>query len=159
MSFWKLFKPKSCSVKLKASNKDAILTELVENMVKASVLDADLQEAALRTLRDREELASTGVGMGVAIPHVKLPGLTQVVCTLSVHKEGVDWTAIDGEPVSIFFSVLRPERAGDQHDPELHLEMMSWIARLGRKEDFRRFAIASGTKTELVDLLKEMSTV
>lgn len=159
MSFWKQFKPKSCSVNLKASDKDGILAEIAENMVKSGVLDAEFQDAALRTLREREDLASTGVGMGVAIPHVKLPGLNQVVCTLSVHKEGVDWTAIDGEPVRVFFSVLRPERGGDQHDPEAHLEMMSWIARLSREEDFRRFAIASKTKTELVDLLKEMSTV
>ena len=159
MSFWKQFKPKSCSVNLKASDKDGILAEIVENMVKSGVLDAEFQDAALRTLREREELASTGVGMGVAIPHVKLPGLNQVVCTLSVHKEGVDWTAIDGESVRVFFSVLRPERGGDQHNPEAHLEMMSWVARLSREEDFRRFAIASKTKTELVDLLKEMSTV
>ncbi len=159
MSFWKQFKPKSCSVNLKASDKDGILTEIAENMVKSGVLDSEFQDAALRTLREREDLASTGVGMGVAIPHVKLPGLSQVVCTLSVHKEGIDWTAIDGESVNIFFSVLRPERAGDQHDPEAHLEMMAWIARLSREEDFRRFAIASKTKTELVDLLKEMSAV
>ena len=76
MSFWKQFKPKSCSVSLKSSDKHGILAELVENMVKSDVLDKDLSEAALRTLREREDLASTGVGMGVAIPHVKLPGLS-----------------------------------------------------------------------------------
>ncbi len=159
MSFWKQFRPKSCSVSLNSSDKTGVLTELVENMVKSSVLDKDLSEAALRTLREREDLASTGVGMGVAIPHVKLPGLSKVVCTLSVHKEGVEWRAIDGEPVGIFFTVLRPERAGEEHDPEAHLEMMSWVARLSREADFRRFALASTTKKELVDLLKEMSAV
>ena len=159
MSFWKQFKPKSCSVNLKASDKDGILEELVDNMVKSGVLEDSLREVAMRTLREREDLASTGVGMSVAIPHVKLPGLEKVVCTLSVHKEGVEWRAIDGGQVNLFFTVLRPERAGDEHDPEQHLEMMSWIARLSREGDFRRFALAAKTKTELVDLLKEMSAV
>jgi mannitol/fructose-specific phosphotransferase system IIA component (Ntr-type) len=45
------------------------------------------------------------------------------------------------------------------HDPDRHLEMMRWIARLGRDGDFRRFAVRVKTKTELVDLLKEMSAV
>lgn len=159
MSFWKQFKPKSCAVSLKASDKDGIVVELIKNMVKSGVLDADLEDVALRTLREREDLASTGVGMSVAIPHIKLPGLTKVVCTLSVHKEGVDWRAVDGGDVQIFFTILRPERAGEEHNPETHMEMMSWIARLAKEADFRRFAVAAKTKTELVDLLKEMAAV
>ena len=159
MSYWKSFKPKSCNTNLKAAEKFAALDELVDNMVKAGVLDEGLSEPAREALKKREELASTGVGMGVAIPHVKIPGLEKVVCTLSVHQEGLEWAAIDGDPVHVFFTVLRPERAGEEHDPERHLEMMTWIARLAREEDFRRFAKAARTKTELVDLLKEMSTV
>jgi len=159
MSFWKQFKPKSCSVNLKADDKPGVLQEIVGNMVKADILEAAFEESALRTLVDRENLASTGIGMRVAIPHVKLPGLSRVVCNLSVHKEGVEWVAVDGEPVHILFTVLRPEQAGEEHDPEQHLEMMGWIARLSREADFRRFAQAAKTKKELVDLLKEMSAV
>ncbi|MCA8978829.1 MAG: PTS sugar transporter subunit IIA, partial [Planctomycetes bacterium] len=118
-----------------------------------------LEAAAVEALVAREDLGSTGVGAGVAIPHVKLKGLDRVACSVSIHKEGLEWAAIDGEPVSIFFTVLRPERAGDQHDPERHLEMMTWIAKLSRERDFRRFAGRAKTKTELVDLLKEMSAV
>jgi len=159
MSFWKQFKPKSCNVNLKASDKDGILVELIDAMVKADVLDEVHREPALQALRDREELASTGVGMGVAIPHVKLAGLEKVVCTLSIHKEGLEWQATDGGAANLFFTVLRPDRAGDEHDPQRHIEMMTWIAKLARDPDFRRFAQAAKTKTELVDLLKEMSAV
>ena len=67
--------------------------------------------------------------------------------------------SVDAAPVHILFTVIRPERGGDQHDPEQHLEMMRWIARLSRDADFRRFATRVKTKTELVDLLKEMSAV
>jgi mannitol/fructose-specific phosphotransferase system IIA component (Ntr-type) len=159
MNFWKHFKPKSCSAGLKASNKEEALSEIVTNMVKGGILPKELEEAAQEALTEREILASTGVGMNVAIPHVKLPGLEKVACSLSVHKDGLEWAAVDGADVHIFFTVLRPETAGDDHDPELHLEMMKWIARLGRESDFRRFAVRATTKTELVDLLKEMSAV
>ncbi|MED6333811.1 MAG: PTS sugar transporter subunit IIA [Planctomycetota bacterium] len=159
MNFWKLFKPKSCIVKMKAADKDEALCEIVTQLVRGGTLDAEFEEKALEALRERERLASTGVGMSVAIPHVKISGLERVACNLAIHPEGLEWAAVDDSPVSIFFTVLRPARTGDQHDPQTHLKMMSWIARLGRDADFRRFAGSARTKTELVDLLKEMSAV
>jgi len=159
MTWWKQFKPKSCSVKLKAGSKEEALPEIVANMVQGGTLAAGLEEAAIRALEEREELASTGVGMGVAIPHVKLPGIERVACSLSVSQENIEWAAVDGAPVSIFFMVLRPAEANEHHDPEQHLEMMRWIAKLARDSDFRSFAQQAKTKTELVNLLKEMSAV
>ncbi len=76
-----------------------------------------------------------------------------------MHADGVPWAAIDGAPVNLVFTVLRPEKASDQHDPEKHLEMMRWISRLSRDADFRRFAVNVKTKAELIDLLKEKSAV
>jgi len=159
MTWWKQFKAKSCSVKLKASTKEAALEEIVANLVSGGVLDSDLSEPAIRALTEREGLASTGVGMNVAIPHVKLPELDRVVCSLSVSADGIEWAAVDGAPVSILFTVLRPAEAGKHHDPTAHLEMMRWIAKLARDADFRSFASQAKTKTELVGLLKEMSAV
>ena len=156
---WKLFKPKTCANKLKSVEQADIFEELVTILVKGGTLDGGLADAARAALESREKLASTGIGMGVAIPHVKLEGLERAVCSLAVHPEGVDWNALDGAPVQIFFTVLRPAAETSEHDPELHLEMMRWIARLGRNEDFRRFAVQAKTKTELVDLLKEMSAL
>ena len=159
MTFWKQFKPKSCSVSLKAATKEDVLREVVDNLVAAGVLDAGLLEPAHAALLAREELASTGVGQSVAIPHVRLAGLTQTAASLSVHSAGVEWGAVDNEPVHVVVTVIRPDRPGDKHDPEQHLEMMRWIARLARTGDFRRFAQQARTRSELVDLLKEMSGV
>lgn len=133
--------------------------ELIENLVKAGVLEESLQEPATQALRDREELATTGLGMGVAIPHVKCPGLMKTAVAISVHKDGIDWSALDGESVHVLVTVLRPEEGGPEHDPADHLEMMGWLAKLARESDFRRFARGARTKTDLVDLLKEMSSV
>lgn len=159
MNWWKEFKPKSCSVSLRGGSKEEVLQEILGVLVKSDQLSAELQERAFQALVDREQLASTGVGMNVAIPHVKLPGLEKAICSLGIHPGGAEWDAVDGAPVKILFTVLRPAEAGELHDPEQHLEMMRWIAKLGRDVDFRNFAIHAKMKKELVDLLKEKRTV
>jgi len=158
-SFWKLFKPKSCSVRLKANTKDDVLKEVIDNLVVGGSLSKDRVDDALQALIERERLGSTGVGMNVAIPHIKLVGIESVVCSLSVHPEGVEWAAVDGEVVKVVFAVLRPDKASETHDPQRHLDMMHWISRLSRDGDFRSFATRVTKKSELIDLLKEMSAL
>ena len=121
-------------------------------IIEGGSLAESLRAASLEALLQRELLASTGVGKNVAIPHVKLDGLKQVAASLTVLAEGVEWAAVDGEPVQVLFTVIRPARSGEFHDPDRHLEMMRWIARLGRDQDFRRFALQARTRTQLVDL-------
>ena len=159
MTFWKEFKSKSCSSRLKSDGKEHALEEIVDLLVKGGELEGSLRDEALDALLSREKMASTGVGMNVAIPHVKLKGIDKAICSLCVSRPGIDWDAIDGDPVNILFVVLRPERATDSHDPEEHIDRMSWIARLGREADFRRFVQKTNTKAEMLGLLKEMSAV
>jgi PTS system nitrogen regulatory IIA component len=146
-------------VSLVGATKDDVLRELVSNLVEADALEPTLAEKAFVALVEREKMASTGVGQHVAIPHVRVPGLAQAVAALSVHRAGLEWGAVDDEPVQVVFTVLRPDRAGALHDPEQHLELMRWIARLARSSDFRSFALQTRTRTELFGLLKEMSAV
>ena len=159
MSHWKQFKPKSCSVNLAAATKSDALREVVENLIKGESLDEALRAPAVEALDAREKLGSTGVGMNVAIPHVKLAGLEQSVCSLSVHPTGLEWQAVDGAPVHLVFTVLRPALQAGAQDAERHLELIQWIARLARDQDFRRFALKVKTKAQLVELLKEKSAV
>jgi mannitol/fructose-specific phosphotransferase system IIA component (Ntr-type) len=155
--YWKLFRPKSCNLKLKGTTKEEVLEEIVEHLEKNGSLPSELREAGHKALLDRERMASTGVGMNVAIPHVKLEGLDEVVVSLCLHLDGVEWSALDGEPVRILFTVLRPAKATAGYDPERHLDMMRWLSRLCREADFRRFALSVSNRTELCDLLKEKS--
>ena len=155
--YWKLFKPSACSLRLQAETKEEVFAELVDNFVKAKCLDVELASQARRALLEREALASTGVGQHVAIPHVKLVGLDEAIFSLSLHPHGIEWSALDGESVTILFTVLRPERKSERYDPERHLDMMRWISNLSRDADFRRFAVGVTTKKGLVDLLREMS--
>ncbi|MEQ1892902.1 MAG: PTS sugar transporter subunit IIA [Planctomycetota bacterium] len=155
--YWKLFKPAACSVDLAGATPEEVFAQVLENFVQAKCLAPARQKAALEALLERERLASTGVGQRVAIPHVKLAGLEEALFSLSLHRTGIEWGAIDGQPVALFFTVLRPEKASARHQPERHLDMMRWISQLGRDADFRRFAQAVTTKKALVELLREMS--
>jgi len=157
--YWKLFKPSACHLQLKGANKSEVFEEIVSTFIKAGVLDESYKDPALKALIEREELASTGVGQNVAIPHVKLSGLEKAVVGLGVHPAGVEWNSLDGDPVTLFFTVFRPEHKSEGHDPDRHLDMMRWISSLGREADFRRFALNCTTKKALVDLLKEMSSL
>lgn len=159
MTYWKAFKSKSCTLSLAARTKEGVLEEVLDLLVASSALPTQLRGPAFSALIDRERMGSSGVGANVAIPHVKLKGLESAACSLCVHPRGVEWASIDGAPVHIVFLVLRPDRQTDKHDPTKHLEMMQWIARLSRDGDFRRFALAVGKKSELIDLLEEKSGV
>jgi len=159
MEFWKLFKTKHCTTKLVGLTKDAVLAEVTDLLIEGGGLNAALRAETLRTLLEREKLGSTGVGSNVAVPHVKVRGLDRAVCSLAIHPGGLAWAAVDSQPVHVVFTILRPERAGDAHDPAVHLAMMHWIARLSRDPDFRAFAMRVKTKAELVGLLEEKSAV
>ncbi len=89
-------------------------------------------DAIARVLGEREALASTGVGDGVAIPHGRLPGLDHFVAALAIRREGVPFDAIDGRPASIFFAVVGPERASGEH-----LKCLARIGRVLRDDDVR----------------------
>ena len=155
--YWRLFKPAACSLKLAGTSRPQVFAEIVDNLVKARLLEAKLRGAAERALVERETLASTGIGQGVAIPHVKLAGIEEALFSLSLVPQGIGWASLDGQDVSILFTVLRPERGSARYHPERHLDMMRWISQLGRDPDFRRFALGVTTKKGLVDLLREMS--
>lgn len=96
------------------------LSRLIANEVSAGG-DLALIE---KVLGERELLASTGIGDGVAIPHGRVAGLDHFVAALAIRAEGVPFDAIDGRPASIFFAVVGPEKAAGEH--------LKCLARIGR---------------------------
>lgn len=81
-------------------------------------------EGLLRMLLEREQLGSTGIGSGIAIPHSKIPGLRQGIVAVGMVHGGVDFGAADGQPVRLFFLVLSPSGA-----PAEHLQVLATISR------------------------------
>jgi len=115
---------------LRVNSKKQLLQELA---AKAAELCGQGERTILETLQQRERLGSTGVGDGVAIPHGKLPKLTKLFGLFARLERGVDFEALDSQPVDLVFLLLAPEAAGADH-----LKALARVARLLREPDVVR---------------------
>ena len=133
---------------LKAVSKPEVLAELVSPLGEAgSAVDPAL---ALRVLLDREQLGSTGIGDGVAIPHGKMQGLDRILLTVGRSRTGVDFAAQDLKPCHIFFMALAPEQSAG-----MHLRILAHISRLLKDEGFRRAFMDAADGDALWTLLRQ----
>jgi len=124
-----------------ASSKSAIIAEIV------GLLPSIDPDQALAIVMEREKLGSTGIGHGIAIPHGRLPDLDAPVTALARHAEGVDFDAIDGQPVHIVVLLLAPE-----NEDRSHLEILASLARTLQQKAVRQ-AIMQADSPETVSSL------
>lgn len=125
-----LLTPERVKLPLTARGKDEVLRELVD--VVMADRDIDTRAAITEALREREAILSTGIGDGIAIPHAKTPLVDRLLIGVGVSDPPVDFDALDGNPVELFFILLGPETAG-----AAHLKALGRISRLLRRERFR----------------------
>ncbi len=137
---------------LVAREKVGAFKEVVDHLVGAGVLTKKASTSVHKQLLEREQQGSTGLGNGVAVPHIKDAGVKDMQMLLAVSQQGIEFDAIDGRPVQTLFLILAPGTA-----PELHLQVLRWISTLARNADFRRFVVGAKDEAELRDLLLEMS--
>lgn len=102
-----------------------------------------------RALLEREQLQSTGIGEGVAIPHGALPQLGEQVAALLIVPEGVDFQAIDDARVTILFGVVTPKRATGEH-----LKTLARVSRLLRNRDFRERLVNAPDERSIFELIR-----
>ncbi len=107
-------------------------------------------EVVLKQLADREKLQSTGIGDGVAIPHTALQSAEGQRAALILCPQGVDFDAIDGEPVKIFFGVVGPKSAASEH-----LKILAKVSRLLRSPETRRRLLESEGPEQAYSLIEE----
>lgn len=107
-----------------------VLVELSE-LMESSVPGSDSQ-AILGVIREREELNSTAIGSGVALPHGRLPGLDRVLAGFARSRAGVDFDSADGDSTHLFFILLAPDDSA-----AMHLKALAGISRLLKDEAFR----------------------
>jgi mannitol/fructose-specific phosphotransferase system IIA component (Ntr-type) len=137
---------------LAVTTKDAALKELLAAAGKAGAFPESAHMALGKRLSDREAIGSTGLGNGVAVPHVKGEDVKGVSLVMARCRSGLEWQAIDGRPVHVFFMLVSPT-----NEPEAHLQCLRWIASLARNSDFRRFLLDADGEEAMRDLLLEMS--
>jgi PTS system nitrogen regulatory IIA component len=118
-----LLEPRSVSVANNAGSKKRVLEEAAA-LLAATISDAE-QEPIYERLLERERLGSTGVGHGVALPHARIDGLTRAYGAFVQLAQGVDYDAIDGQPVDLVFALVVPQEATAEH-----LQLLAQLAAL-----------------------------
>ena len=100
-------------LRLEARTKEEVLEELTTLLEKTGkIID---RKEFLRVIREREELGSTGIGYNIAIPHARSSGVKSLVGAFGISKEGVDFDALDKEPVYLFFMLGAPKNAAGDY--------------------------------------------
>jgi PTS system nitrogen regulatory IIA component len=133
---------------IESTGKQEVLAELSERAARAEAsLDAD---RLLQVLLDRENLQSTGIGDGVAIPHGKMPGLARLVASFARSRAGVDFQSIDGEATHLFFLLVVPEHSGGQH-----LKALARISRFFRDAAFRKALSEAESREDVFRAIEE----
>jgi len=135
---------------LQADAARTAVDEMVAAMIQAKALPADGQRKLVDAVMRREKKGTTGFGNGVAIPHAKHEEVKRIVGTVARSENGVDFAALDGQPVHLFFLLLSPPDA-----PEEHLKAMEHIFRSIKNDNLRRFMCRAASEQELIDLLRE----
>lgn len=123
MFLHEIFPPELIKIGIEADDKDEVFEELVDHFCQAEKSNA--REQILEALREREAKMSTGIHKGIAIPHGKTNAVDDVYGVLGISKKGVDYDALDGEPVYLLFMILAPRK-----DSEKHLRLLKRLAEL-----------------------------
>jgi PTS system fructose-specific IIA component/PTS system nitrogen regulatory IIA component len=135
---------------LQADSKDDVVREMTQALLEAGKISSGEVESIVKAIMKREELGSTGIGRGVAVPHTKHPSVDRLVGTVAVSRNGVDFESLDGEKVQLFFLLISPpDRPGE------HLRALENISRQLRDDMFCKFLKQAKTKEDIQQLLEE----
>lgn len=143
-----IFKTEFLVESLASSNKRDVLGELIEVMIESGLKINSAK--AIDVLLQREKLGSTGIGEGVAIPHGKVSDLQELVVAFGRSKKGIDFDAIDGKPVHLFFLLLAPESSTGQH-----LKALARISKMLKTPNFRKTLLEAETRNDLYKAIVE----
>jgi PTS system nitrogen regulatory IIA component len=130
MDAGRLLTPSCILPNLKAGNKKDLLRQLAEVIAPSLSLDSQI---IFEALLQRERLGTTGLGSGIAIPHARLPGLERMSGFFIRLEKGIDFHAVDKEPVDLIFALFAPADAGADH-----LDALVSVSRLLREEEITR---------------------
>lgn len=148
MNLAEIIHPESICTDLKSNGKLDVLAELGELLSKQAQHAG--AESITKTLVERERLATTGVGGGIAIPHGKLENAKKITAAVGISKTGVPFDALDGEPVKIFVALLAPLASSGEH-----LRALARISRLLKDPESRVRFLEAADAQEIYRLIKE----
>ena len=145
MNLTSLLRPERINLDLKSKKKPDALKELV-----AMVRQGESAELLLQTLLKREELGSTGIGQGIAIPHGKSAVAKELTAAIGISKTGVDFDALDDDKVYVIFLLVAPEEQASQH-----LKALARVSALLKDKYFRKALINSEGAADVIRVLEQ----
>ncbi len=135
-------------VPLEATSKDEVLRELVDVLTRDGCVENP--DEVLRVVQEREKVLSTGIGHGVALPHGKSDVCADLVIAAGVTRDGVEFDALDEQPVRLVFLLVGPESAAGAH-----IKALSRISRLVRRRDLRDQLIQASDRASFLALVRD----
>jgi len=138
---------KAIKVKLKSRTKEEVLEELVSLLEKTNQV-TDRKEF-LRVIQEREELGSTGIGYNIAIPHARSSAIKSLVGAFGISKEGIDFDALDKEPVHLFFLLGAPQKASGDY-----LKALAIVSRFLRRKRARQGLMKAETPEDVEEIIE-----
>lgn len=150
MKFSDFISREAVRANLRADDKEGVIREMTQALQDAGRIANNELESIVKAILKREELGSTGIGRGVAVPHTKHPSVDRLVGTVAVSAAGVDFHSLDGEKVELLFLLVSPpDRPGD------HLRALEKISQQLRSDTFCKFLKQAKTPAEIIQLLDE----
>jgi fructose-specific phosphotransferase system IIA component len=137
---------------LQATNRWEAIDELIDNLVKTGKIKAENREAVTAVVKKRETSMSTGIGFGIGIPHASTDLIYEVVGSLGRSKKGVNFDALDNQPVNLVMLFLVP-----QGQFQKHLHTLASIAKLLHRKEFRQALEQAPDAATMFQIIKEYS--
>jgi PTS system fructose-specific IIC component/PTS system nitrogen regulatory IIA component len=143
-----IFRPEFIKLGLEAEDKDEVFEELTDVLCQASHLK--VREEVLKAVMERERKMSTGIQKGVAIPHGKTDAVNKAYGVLGISRRGIDYNALDGQPVYLFFMILAPHM-----ESELHLRILKQLAEVLQNPQFVKDLTAQNDPAAVNGIIKK----
>jgi len=135
-------------ISLSDKDKQSVIEELLELAMKTGKITN--RETALKAVMDREQLMSTGLEKGVAVPHAKSSAASELTMSLGISKEGIDFESADGKPSHLFFFILAPEAAAGPN-----VQVLAQIARLTSDPEFCQALKSASSPMEVLEIIRD----
>ena len=150
MTLGDLLEPDNVVPEMKATDRWEAIEELVDNLVESGKIRADSREEVVAVVKKRETSMSTGIGFGIGIPHASTSLIYEVTAAFGRSKSGINFDALDNQPVQLTTLLLVP-----QGQFQKHLHTLATIAKQLHKKELRQALIdAPDDPQALIDLLK-----
>src|SRR5512143_1648430 len=152
MDLGDILSPDVIKAELQATNRWEAIDELITNLIEAGKIKPEHREAIVSVVKKRESSMSTGIGFGIGLPHASTDLIYEVVGAFGRSKKGVNFDALDNQPVSLVMLFLVP-----QGQFQKHLHTLAKIAKLLHKKEFRQALEAAPDSQTMYQIIKTES--